>query len=139
MGKVKFSFAVSEVRNKVGDTVYSRNRYGAYTRAYKQNDNNMTPAQTVVRTMFGTLSAAWKALTNDQRNQWQSAAAALKKRDVFAQQYSSNGFQFYMQLNMELLTIGNSPLVTPPAIFRCLLLAMLPLLSRTRPITSISI
>lgn len=116
MGKVKFSAAVSEIRNKVGGVVYSRNKYGAYMRGYVVPVNNNTPAQAAVRETFGEISASWKTLSNEQRSEWSSVAASLKKTDIFGSQYSSNGFQFYVQLNTERVLVGNTISAFPPEI-----------------------
>lgn len=116
MGKVKFSAAISEIRNKVGGVVYSRNRYGAYMRNYVVPENNNTDAQAAVRATFGEISASWKTLSEEQRGEWSTVAASLRKTDIFGSQYSSNGFQFYVQLNTERVLVGSTISAFPPEI-----------------------
>lgn len=117
MGKVKFSFAVSEIRNKVGGVVYSRNRYGAYVRNYAVPTGAASSTQLFARNAFGTSSALWKTLTQSQRNDWQNFATLLSKTDVFNQQYKSTGFAVFMQVNQELQWWGGSIITTPPILY----------------------
>jgi len=116
MGKVKFSGAISEIRNKVGGVIYSRNRYGAYTRNYAFPLTSPTSYQLSQQAIFASVGVVWKTLTDSQRSAWRTVAASLKKTDIFSNQYSSTGYNFFMQLNNERVLVGQSVLSDPPVL-----------------------
>ena len=113
MGKVKFSLAVSEIRNKVGSVVYSRNRHGNYVRDYVIPTNPNTIYQQEQRDRFKDAAEAWGLLTTQQRTDWANAAKLYAKEDIFANQYSSHGFNFFVQVNTSRLLVGSSISTTP--------------------------
>lgn len=114
MGKVKFTAAVAEIRNKVGGVVYSRNRYGSYVRDYAIPTNPETEYQQYYRESFGDHATDWQAMSDEERKQWALAAQQVKKSDIYGSQYSSAGYQYFMQVSQQLYIIGLSFSSTPP-------------------------
>ena len=55
---------------KCGNTVWQRNRYGAYCYQAFVPFNPRSPAQIAVRGHFGAVSARWRELTEEQRIIW---------------------------------------------------------------------
>src|ERR1035438_10263511 len=55
---------------KCGNTVWQRNRYGAYCYPAFVPANPRTPAQMAVRGTFGAVSTRWEKLTEEQRIIW---------------------------------------------------------------------
>lgn len=114
MAKVKFGAIVTDMRNKVGGQVFSKNRYGAYTRSFKLNVPSNTPAQIATRTRLSNQSTAWRNLTDDQRNGWNQAVANFLHTDVFGSIIKPSGFDLFVKLNCNLDQVGESPLTIPP-------------------------
>ncbi len=114
MAKVKFGAIVTDLRNKVGGHVYSKNRYGAYTRSYKTTLTSNTPAQIVAKSRLSSISATWKTLTDDQRTAWNNAVSNFRHTDVFGSIINPSGFDLYIRLNCNLDQVGVALLSLPP-------------------------
>ena len=79
--------------------------------------NPQTASQTAYRANMTTVSKGWSALTEDQRNAWNTAAASgnwtLTNR--LGEQFNPSGEQLYVQLNLNLLLAGQSTISDVPA------------------------
>ncbi len=114
MAKVKFGAIVTDCRNKLGSQVFSKNRYGAYTRSYKSSLTSNTSYQATVRSRLATFSTNWKSLTQTQRDAWNLAVYSFLQTDIFGSTIRPSGFDLYVKLNFNLNQIGLSPLTLPP-------------------------
>ena len=115
MAKVLFTAVVADMRNKLNGTVFSKNRYGAYTRTKVTPVNPQSTFQTAVRANFGTTSASWRGLTQAQRNAWIAQAQFFPIIDIFGNSKVLSGQALYQQLNRNLFTAGQSAITTPPS------------------------
>jgi hypothetical protein len=112
--KMKFGAIVVDGRGKIGGHVASKNRAGAYLRTKVTPVNAQTSYQLGVRNRFTQLSQAWRSLTQEQRDSWNSAVSDFQKTDIFGDLHSPTGFNLYQRLNNNLLLIGESVIDTPP-------------------------
>jgi hypothetical protein len=115
MAKVLFTAVVADMRNKLNGTVFSKNRYGAYTRTKVTPVNPQTTFQSAVRTNFGNTSGAWRGLTQAQRNAWIAQAQFFPIIDIFGNSKVLSGQALYQQLNRNLFTAGQSAISSPPS------------------------
>jgi hypothetical protein len=115
MAKVKFSALVSEMRNKLNGSVFSKNRAGNYLRNKVTPVNPQTSFQTAVRSRFGTLSAGFRDLTASQVAAWNSASANFPVIDIFGDTKFLSGIQLYVRLNSNLEQAGQVSIANPPA------------------------
>lgn len=68
----------TSIRGKVGGIVYTKNAFaGLVARAFTAPKNPQTDGQTLIRTAFSEASAYWEALTQAERDDWDSYAATL--------------------------------------------------------------
>ncbi len=114
MAKIKFGAIVTDMRNKVGSQVFSRNRYGAYTRGFKINVPSVSSYQAAVKARLASVSSSWASLTQVQRDSWNASVAPYKTTDVFGSLISPSGFDLFTRLNCNLVQIGLSQIVIPP-------------------------
>ena len=73
MAKAIFGPNIADARGKVGDVVYSRNRFGPYIRAWLGDFPTWTPttAQTFWEDLHAAIMLRWQtALTDSQRQRW---------------------------------------------------------------------
>jgi len=84
----------------IADRVHSHGRAGQYTR------NRRAPVQPVgsgrratVRTRFGSASAAWRALTNAQRQSWESFTLDHPITDSLGQSIILTGHQIFVRVH----------------------------------------
>jgi hypothetical protein len=115
MAKVLFTAVVADMRNKLNGTVFSKNRYGAYTRTKVTPVNPQTSFQSSVRSNFGTTSGAWRGLTQAQRNAWIAQAQFFPIIDIYGNSKILSGQALYQQLNRNLFTAGQSAISSPPS------------------------
>jgi hypothetical protein len=112
--KVKFGAIVTDGRNKVGGQVFSKNRGGNYLKNKVSPSQPHTSMQSVVRQRLATLATAWRALTADQRNQWNAAVSSWTKTDVFGDVKTPSGFNLFQRLNNNLAQVGVAMILIPP-------------------------
>jgi hypothetical protein len=115
MAKIKFTAFMADARGSVAGTVFSKNRYSAYTRTKVSPVNPQTIAQQGVRQFFTQLSQAWRALTELQRKLWNQNAINFNRTNVFGDQVKLNGFNLFKQLNQNLLVVGQPVINDAPA------------------------
>lgn len=104
---------------------YSRNRFGQYVRSRATPVNPNSTAQGQVRARLSSNAAAWRALTDNQRQGWESLGSQFTRTDSLGQSYNLNGFQMYCSVNQNQIAAGNAALddapalTTPEAIITC--------------------
>ena len=111
--KIKFGSIVTDGRGKLGGHVYSKNRGGNYIRTNIIPINPQTPTQMAARGNFGSISSAWKSLTDLQREQWRSFAVSNKYQDLFGDSKELTGNSAFVRSNMN-LTSGNQTQIQVP-------------------------
>lgn len=114
MAKVKFSALISEMRNKLNGSVFSRNRGGNYLRNKVTPLNPQTAAQVAARALLTQFSQGWRALTDAQRQAWSAAVANWSTTDVFGDVINPTGNTLYTRLNINIANAGGSAISTPP-------------------------
>lgn len=115
MAKVLFTAVVADMRNKLNGTVFSKNRYGAYTRTKVTPVNPQSTAQQFQRNILSTNSQAWRGLTEAQRQSWIDAAPSFPVTDIFGNSKILSGSALYVKLNNNLATLGVAAIATAPA------------------------
>jgi len=116
MAKVKFSALVSDMRNKLNGSVFSKNRAGSYLRNKVTPSNPSTPSQALVRSILGTNSSTWRSLSETQRDAWNAAVESFLTTDVFGDTVTPSGFQLFNRLNGNIVNSGNVAITDPPAV-----------------------
>lgn len=102
MAKAKFGMIVTDMRNKLGGHVFSKNRGGSYVRTKVTPSNPQTTAQSAVRSALGSISAAWSGLTAGQRAGFNAAVDDWKTTDIFGDLKSPSGKNLFTRLNLNL-------------------------------------
>lgn len=115
---MKFTSAIlTQASGSLGGATASRNKGGGYFRARVAGTNPQTDAQTAQRGLFAAISAAWRSLTDAQRDAWKAAASAFPYTDSLGQVKTYSGSQLYNSLNGGILSAnpGAALLTDPPA------------------------
>lgn len=115
MAKIKFGMMMTDARGKLGGQVFSKNRAGAYVRTKVTPSNARTVAQQASRSILGSLSIGWNALSELAVKAWNEAVNDWKSTDVFGDLKTPSGKNLYIQLNKNLLQSGQVALTLPPA------------------------
>jgi len=113
MALVKDPLGGSAASGKMSGKVFARNRAGNYCRAWAKPVNPGSPRQAEVRSMFGTQSAGWGALTPGEVASWDAYASLLTRLNKLGEPYTPKGRQIFMEVNNNLAQVGETPLTTP--------------------------
>lgn len=115
MAKVTFGTTVSDMRQRIGNVVYARNRGGSYARALNVLNNPKSPAQNAVRANMIAVAALWASgLSAAQRSAWGDFATGYPRRDQFAQAITLSGFGAFVACARNLASAGLPPNLDPP-------------------------
>jgi len=104
---------VSDIRGSVGDEIYSRNKYGAYVKAYAAPVQPDTSLQLARRAQMATAIAAWQALSDSERIAWNAFASGSLIENSVGKTVSRNGFGLFVSRKMVLLIKGLSDNPSP--------------------------
>ena len=116
MAKILTGPIVSEIRGKIGDVVFARNRGGMFSRRQGIRVQPWSTQQQNVRTYFGQMSAAWNAsLTQAQRDGWNALASTLKKNDQLGQAAPPSGQNLFARLGYPMFVYAEAYLWDAPA------------------------
>jgi len=116
MARILFSgVAGVDMRGKLNGSVMSKNRGGAYVRTKVTPVNPQTTSQQAIRNRLSTNSAAWRGLTEPQRQAWIAAAINFPYTDIYGQTKTLSGQQLYVKLNNNLAMVGAAAISSPPA------------------------
>lgn len=114
MAKITPGPVVGQISGSVGSTVFSHNRYGAYTRLRTIPTNPGTEYQIEIRAILGACSSAWKALTEEQKAGWNAWAQTNPIIDRLGAQQVLAGNVAYISLNHRILQAAETPIDDPP-------------------------
>jgi hypothetical protein len=116
MGKVKFGILPSDVRAKVGNVVYFRNRGGACVRTRVDPRQTLTPARQAIHTAWQTAIAGWfSSITDAKIKAWEGYAQLLRRTDQFGQPKSYDPLRAFLAVNVRRRLLNLPFLATPPA------------------------
>lgn len=104
-----------DIRGKIGGTVFSTGRGGAYIRNKVTGVDRKTPAQQVVKASLSFFAQAWRGLTQVQIAGWNTAAAnGFTYTNIFGQTKHVSGINLYCGLNSNLRLAGQSAISDAP-------------------------
>ena len=104
---------ITDARNKLGDTVFTRNRGGQTTRQYVIPANTITDPRTATRDLFATACSLWAAISPEAFIQWQIFAKRFTKRNALAQKYNPTARNIFIECNMNLMSASALPIEYP--------------------------
>lgn len=103
-----------QVSGSIGNTTFSRNRYGGYTRVRALPVQPNTIYQQQARSRLSTASQAWAALTDAQRDSWRQWSAQNPIIDRLGMSQVLAGNAAYVKINALRALCGDAALDTPP-------------------------
>ena len=107
MAKIKLSaIGITAIRGTIGGTTFSANKGGIYVKNWAKPSNPMTPAQTRLRNMFGSVVRSWKELTASEVNDWDAYAQGRTTTDVLGESRTMSPRGAYISVNQNRLHVG---------------------------------
>lgn len=114
MASIKYSALVTGISGKLNGSVMSRNRGGNYVRNKTTPLNPRTSYQSKVRAFFGFVASAWRSLSQNQVDTWNTAGSDFPYTDYWGDTRTLSGFNLHQRINTNLMTINESLVVVPP-------------------------
>lgn len=116
MAILKFGAPVSGLRGTIGGITFSANGTGPYAKQWSRSVNQKTQVQSVQRSYFSQHKDAWVGLTQAQRDDWvtYAAAPAQELTNSLGEAYFISGFQWFVSLNTRLLAADESLITLAP-------------------------
>lgn len=114
MARVKYTGVVSDLSGSVSGTTFQKNSSGSIARAKTTQSFFPSQLQSASRNDFAKVSAYWSKLDLSVQQNWNAYAAAHPIYDRWGNVKTLNGFQYYMQSNINLLGLGLEIIPTPP-------------------------
>lgn len=114
MALVKLGVIVSAITGKVGGNIFSRNKGGAYVKAWVNPTNPQTVIQQAWRSGFSSRSTDWRGLTESERNGWKASALLRPVTNRLGEQRFLSGYGLFMKQNMALATASTGLLAIAP-------------------------
>ena len=100
MASIKLGAYVTEIRGKVGGTVFSKSANGSYTKNFSKPVNTNTGRQQTVRGLFSQVSQYWRQLSDEEREAWAAAAPEFPYQNRVGETSTYTGSQLFAKLNM---------------------------------------
>ena len=118
MAILLFAAPVAGLRGKVGGNIFSANRSGPYLKAWGRGSNPRTQNQTNHRAALIQFSKDWQSLTAGERTGWNTYAAlpAQDKTNSLGETFSASGFNWFVEINLNLLAAGDAQRTAAPTI-----------------------
>ena len=114
MASIRFN-QIADARGSVNGTVYSRGIGGLYMKNRVSPLNPQSSKQSAVRSQLSSLAAAWRSLTDSQRNAWKGQVDNYPATNRLGETYTPSGYQLYMTLNSNLNAVNATNLNSPLA------------------------
>ncbi len=120
MALVKFGPTVVGARGTIAGTIFSANKGGPYARGWSKGANPQSTLQTDQRGRFTSLSAAWRDLTQVQRDDWIDYAddPAQELTNSLGESYFASGANWYLRINDHLEAAGEARRNDAPTLVR---------------------
>lgn len=115
--KVLFGGGVSEMRGKIGGTIFSRNKGGPYAKNMANPTNPQSTKQLLVRSIFSAITTLWQNLTSAQRTAWSAAAEVIPFINSIGLAYYLTGKGLFQKCNTVLQNVGITALSDAPTKF----------------------
>lgn len=110
MAKVAFSAIIAGARGKLAGVVFSANASGPYIKSWARSPRKDSASLNVVRGAMSSHATYWWALSQAQRDDWQtwSQLPAQELTDALGEAYYVSGWNWFVTLNQRLELMGRS-------------------------------
>jgi len=105
---------VSQASGRIGGTIFSRNRGGAYVRNGSIPTTVTTPFAQLIKSTTAAISKAWAGIDPEVQEQWREWATQNPVINRLGQSRTLSGHQAFVQLNARLVYAGFDAIGSPP-------------------------
>ena len=105
---------VSQASGRIGGTIFSRNRGGAYVRNGSIPTTVTTRFAQLIKSVTAALSQAWAGLDAEVQEQWREWASQNPVINRLGQSRTLSGHQAFVKINARLVYAGFGAVESPP-------------------------
>lgn len=114
MAQIKLGLALTDIKGKVGGSVFSSNKNGKYFRNNSVGGGRSSAIWDTKKTILGSVAQRWRKLSHGQREAWNLAATQIPKTNKVGDVVYWSGFNYFSSVNSKRLNLGGSPINLPP-------------------------
>lgn len=111
---VKLGGLIAEARGSTGGVVFSRNRYGAYTRNRTKPVDPSTSAQNDQRTRMSASVVQWRDLDESERRAFNAKALTTPMTNRLGETFNPSGMNLFIRGATLLQMAGIAAVTVPP-------------------------
>jgi len=108
MARVKLGETVVGLRGTIGGVCFSAAKTGPYARVWSRGGNPRTAGQAAIRGQVARLGTAWQAMSDGERADWDTLAAAPPEEDYdpFGELMLLSGWNWFVRVNTRRQRVG---------------------------------
>ena len=117
MALITMGIGIQGISGSVGGTTFARSRYGAYARARIKPVNPSSGAQNKARSAMASMKTLWAALTQLQRDAWETYGANVSMVVSMGQPIKLTGWNHFVRSNTAISGAGLTMVKDAPELF----------------------
>lgn len=106
MSKALLSGLITDIRGKFGGSQWNKNKAGNNIGRRANQRRQGSGSQNIQRSRQSNISKQWRAITQTQRDAWNSSAELYPQIDRFGNPMVLSGYNWFIRCNQYLQTIG---------------------------------
>ena len=114
MALVTYGGGVTEFSGSLAGNTFQRTRAGQIVRTRSTRPSRSTTPMTITQSNTYSLMHQWRTLTEEQQGQWNTFAGIHTRINIFGQQKTLSGCNYFISINSNLLLCGSAVIVNPP-------------------------
>jgi len=114
MARVQYGSIITDMFGSIGGLTYQHNKSGKIVRVKPVPHRKSSVNQQARQTAFTDIIRSWYDLTSTQKYNWNVFANANTKFNVWNEEKTLNGYNWFLSINNYLKMVGETPLVIPP-------------------------
>ncbi len=115
MATVQYGSLITQLKGKVAGHVFQKGNNVNILRTKGATKNSTTSRKTIALLALAGVTSGWRNLTRTNKLLWTTAASTWPFTDKYGNIYYGSGYQMYVAYNNNLLSIGQSKVLTPAA------------------------
>lgn len=114
MAQIKLGMGLTDIKGKVGGSVFSSNKNGKYFRNNSVGGGRESQIWDTKKTILGSVAQIWRTLSEGQRAAWNLAATQLPRQNLVGDTVFWSGFNYFSSVNSKRRNLGGDIITLPP-------------------------
>lgn len=114
MAQIKLGMGLTDIKGKVGGSVFSSNKNGKYFRNNSVGGGRESQIWDTKKTILGSVAQIWRTLSEGQREAWNLAATQIPKQNLVGDTVFWSGFNYFSSVNSKRRNLGGEVITLPP-------------------------